>query len=135
MYNRAILIGRLTADPELKQTPGGVDVCSFRIAVNRPYQSKDGEKQADFFSIVAWRQTASFVSRYFHKGDPILVEGSIQTREYTDRNGARHTVFEVAADHAGFVAGRRDNAPNPAAASPGTGGDFEEITPDGDLPF
>ena len=78
MFNKAILIGRLVADPELRTTPNGISVCSFRIAVDRPYTPRDGsEKVADFIDIVAWRERAEFVCRYFSKGKPILVEGSI----------------------------------------------------------
>lgn len=76
MYNKAILIGRLTADPELKQTPNGVSVCSFSIACDRPFSSKSGEKQTDFINIVAWRQNAEFVSRYFSKGRLIGIDAS-----------------------------------------------------------
>ena len=81
MYNRAIILGRLTADPELKQTPSGVSVVSFSVAVDRRYSPKGGEKQVDFLAVVAWRQTAEFICRYFSKGNPILVEGEIQTRQ------------------------------------------------------
>ena len=81
MLNRAILMGRLVADPELRQTPNGISVCSFTIAIDRNY-AKDRERQADFIDIVAWRQSAEFVSRYFAKGKMIIVEGSIQTRLY-----------------------------------------------------
>ena len=85
MFNKAILIGRLTADPELKQTTAGTYLVNFRIAVDRRFKSQDGERKADFITIVCWRQQAEFVAKYFHKGDPIGVEGSIQTRDYEDR--------------------------------------------------
>ena len=87
MFNRAILIGRLTADPELKQTQNGISVCSFSIAVDRRYSGRDSERKTDFINITSWRQQAEFVCRYFHKGDVIGVEGSIQTRNYEDKNG------------------------------------------------
>lgn len=132
MYNRAILIGRLVADPELRTTPNGVSVCSFRIAVNRPY-SKDGGK-ADFIDIVAWRERAEFVCRYFSKGKPILVEGSIQTRNYEDKNGSKRTAVEVVADNVQFVGGKDDSAPKAKAADV-DGQDFTEIEDDSDLPF
>ena len=93
-------MGRLVADPELRQTPNGVSVCAFRIAVDRNYSGK--EKQADFIDIVAWRQSAEFVSNYFAKGKMIIVEGSIQTRKYEDRNGNKRTAVEVVADHVQF---------------------------------
>ena len=91
MFNKAILIGRLTADPELKQTTAGTYLVNFRIAVDRRFKSQDGERKADFITIVCWRQQAEFVAKYFHKGDPIGVEGSIQTRDYEDRQGNKRT--------------------------------------------
>lgn len=140
MYNRAILIGRLVADPELRTTPNGVSVCSFRIAVNRPY-SKDGGK-ADFIDIVAWRERAEFVCRYFSKGKPILVEGSIQTRQYTDKNNQKRTAVEVVADNVRFVEskGSGESSPAPKSADIGyasgpNGQDFTEIEDNSDLPF
>ena len=104
MLNRVVLMGRLVADPELRQTPNGVFVASFKIAVDRNYQSKDtGERQADFISCVAWRQTGEFISRYFQKGRMIALEGSLQTRNYEDKTGARKTAYEVIVDQAYFA--------------------------------
>ena len=102
MYNRAILIGRLTADPEMRTTPNGINVASFRIAVDRPF-SKGAERKADFITITCWRQQAEFVCRYFSKGRAIGVEGSIQTRDYTDRDGNKRNTFEIVADRVFFV--------------------------------
>lgn len=102
MINRVILMGRLVADPELRQTPNGVSVCAFRIAVNRNFVGKDGKQQADFIDIVAWRQSAEFVSKYFSKGKMIIAEGSIQTRNYEDKNGSKRTAVEVVADNVQF---------------------------------
>jgi single-strand DNA-binding protein len=140
MYNKSILIGRMVADPELRTTPNGVSVCSFRIAVNRPY-SKDGGK-ADFIDIVAWRERAEFVCRYFSKGKPILVEGSIQTRNYEDKNGSKRTAVEVVADNCRFVEskGSGESSPAPKSADIGyasgpNGQDFTEIEDNSDLPF
>ena len=93
MFNRAILIGRLTADPELKQTQSGISVCSFSIAVDRRFSGRDSERKTDFINITSWRQQAEFVCRYFHKGDVIGVEGSIQTRNYEDKNGNKRTAY------------------------------------------
>lgn len=131
MYNRAILIGRLTADPELKTTPNGVNVCSFRLAVDRPYK-KDGERKADFITMVAWRQQAEFVCRYFGKGKPIGVEGSIQTREYTDKDGNKRVAVEVVADRVFFVEskGRNDESAPPSGQD-----DYTVLDDDNDLPF
>jgi len=160
VYNKAILIGRLVADPELRQTPNGISVCTFRIAVDRAYQSKGAERQADFIDIVAWRTQAEFVSRYFGKGKLILIEGSIQVRNYTDKNDQKRTAVEVVAENVRFVGSKSENeggggnsrpsgdfgAPPPArgtegalaappAYSSGSADDFAEIEDDGDLPF
>ena len=106
MFNLVILTGRLTADPELKTTPNGVSVCSFSIAVERRH--KQGEdRQADFINIVAWRGSAEFVSKYFHKGSMIGIEGAIQTRRYQDKDGNNRTAFEVVANNVHFVEPKR----------------------------
>ena len=98
-FNKVILIGNLVADPELKKTPSGVSVTSFRIAVGRRFAGKDGEApQADFIDIVAWRSTAEFITQYFTKGKPILVCGSIQSRNWTDQNGQKRYTVEVVAE-------------------------------------
>ena len=111
MINKVILMGRLTADPELRQTPSGVSVCRFRIAVNRPYADKQtGERQTDFINIVAWRASADFVARYFSKGKMIIVEGSLRNNDYTDQNGVKHYSMEVMADNVTF--GESKNASN-----------------------
>ena len=99
MVNSVILVGRLVADPELKYTPNGIAVCSFRIAVNRRFKNENGEREADFFTIVAWRQTAEFVANYMSKGRLIAVEGRLQSRSWTDQNGQRRSVVEVSADN------------------------------------
>jgi single-strand DNA-binding protein len=106
MFNLAVLTGRLTADPELKTTPNGVSVTSFSIAVERPHR-KDQERQTDFINIVAWRGSAEFVCKYFHKGSMIGIEGSIQTRRYQDRDGNNRTAFEVVANNVQFVESKR----------------------------
>lgn len=140
-FNKVILIGNLTADPELKQTTSGISVCSFNIAVNRKF-AKDGEQSCDFIAVQAWRQTAEFVSRYFTKGKPILVCGQLQTRSWTDKQGNKRVSTEVVADEVSFV-GSNDNASEsksapttytPSAYSPSQS-QFEEVPNDGDLPF
>ena len=104
MLNRVVLMGRMAADPELKQTPNGVSVATFRLAVERNYQPKDSnERLCDFISCVAWRQTGEFITRYFSKGSMIAIEGSIQTRQYQDKNGNKRTAVEVIADQAYFA--------------------------------
>ncbi len=102
--NKVILMGRLTADPELRQTPSGVNTCQITVAVNRSYTSQDGERPTDFITVVAWRQTAEFISRYFSKGKLILVEGELRTRNYDDKRypDVRHYVTEVYADNVSF---------------------------------
>lgn len=139
MFNIVILTGRLTADPELKTTTSNLPVTSFSIAVNRRYRA--GEEQTDFINIVAWRQTAEFICKYFKKGSLIGIEGSIQTRKYVDRNGNNRVAFEVVANNAQFVESKRDSAgAAPASAEPASfsnadAGDFTEIGGDDDLPF
>lgn len=152
MFNKAILIGRLTADPELKQTQSGISVCSFSIAVDRRFSGRDSERKTDFINITSWRQQAEFVCRYFHKGDVIGVEGSIQTRNYEDKNGNKRTATEIVTDNVFFTGAKSGNSGNsgssygenagyaPAApAQPaytsGAAGDFEEVEGDNDLPF
>ena len=114
--NKVILMGRLTRDPELKTTPNGVNVCSFGIAVDRRYQTKGEEKKADFFNIVAWRQAGEFVSRYFKKGNMILVEGELQTRQYTNKDGINVTVTEIIAEHLSFT-GEKISESSPATTA------------------
>ena len=148
MLNRVVLMGRLTANPELKQTTGGVSVVSFSIACDRNFADKSGNRACDFINIVAWRSTAEFVCKYFSKGRMIALEGSIQTRNYEDKQGNKRTAFEVVADQVFFADSKQ--ADRPAAASfptpdtfqePAKGqsfsvGDFEEIdADDGELPF
>lgn len=105
MLNKVIIMGRLTADPELRQTPSGVSTCQFTVAVERNFTPQGGERQSDFITVVAWRQTAEFVSRYFAKGRMICVEGNLRTRTYDDKRypEVRHYVTEVYADNVYFT--------------------------------
>lgn len=122
MYNKVILLGRLTKAPELKTTPAGVPVLSFSIACDRRYQAKGEERKADFFNCVAWRNEAEFISRYFSKGNPILVEGELQNRQYKDNDGIIRYVTEVIVDRATFTGSKvtssesSDNATTTATA-------------------
>jgi single-strand DNA-binding protein len=118
--NKVILIGRLTKDPEVKNTASQVTVCRFTIAVDRRFKDNNGQRQADFISCVAWRQTASFISSYFHKGSKIAVVGSIQTRTYDDNSGQKRYVTEVVVDEAEFAdsANSTGNGNNNAGARP-----------------
>lgn len=101
MYNRVILMGRLTRDPELKTTQSGIAMCRFSVAVDRQY-SKGEEKQADFFDVTVWRNTAEFVSKYFTKGKMIHIEGRLQNNNYTDQNGVKHYSTAIIADNVAF---------------------------------
>lgn len=142
MFNLVVLTGRLTADPELKTTNSGLSVTSFSVAVDRRYKSGE-ERQTDFINIVAWRQQAEFVAKYFKKGNLIGIEGSIQTRKYTDKNGNNRTAFEVVANNVQFVESKRDAAASgndnaPAASFSNAGAnDFADLgdISDDDLPF
>lgn len=137
--NLVVLTGRLTADAELKTTPNGVSVCSFDIAVNSGYGDN---KQTDFIKIVAWRSTAEFISKYFKKGSMIGIEGAIQTRKYTDKNGNNRTAFEVVAKNAHFLESKKDkdvnidtDEPTPSFTNNGNNfADMGEVGAD-DLPF
>ena len=151
MLNKVIIMGRLVKDPELRRTQSGTAVTSFRIAVDRDFKSQDGSKQADFFDVVAWRNTAEFVSKYFAKGRMAVVEGRLQTRDWTDRDGGKRVATEIVADNIYFGDSKRDGAGEyggaPAYSAPMGGrsayaapmdnhSDFAEIgEEDGELPF
>ena len=153
-FNKVILIGNLVADPEIRQTQSGISVCRFTIAVNRRFarpaaqEAQNGQQQtADFITVVAWRQSAEFVARYFKKGRPILVCGQLQSRSWTDQQNNRHYSTEVVADEVSFVESKSDApaaggnntqyVPDSYGAPAYTGGaaSFEEIPDDGNLPF
>lgn len=118
MYNKAILMGRICNDLEIKSTQSGAAVLSFRIAVDRNYQVKGEEKKTDFFNIVAWRNNADFISRFFSKGRMILVEGELQTRQYTDKNGSTQTVVELIVDNVHFTGEPKPNSSGNAPPPP-----------------
>lgn len=145
MINMVALMGRLTYEPELRKTPSDVSVIRFQVACDRSYQRAGAERQADFIDCVAWRQTAEFISRYFHKGSMIAVEGTIQTSNYTDKNGNNRKQIEVLANNVSFCGSKSEsgnaaptggyNEPAPSYAS-ADNSDFEEIVDDDDdLPF
>lgn len=158
--NKVLLVGRLTADPELRQTQSGVSTCRFNVAVDRKFADKaTGERQADFVSCVAWRQTAEFVTKYFNKGSMIGLEGTLHTDKYTDRNhpDVTHYTTDVYVDNVEFVGSKKDNggssytqpaqqtvpqttpsqqpAQDNSNMSYGSLSEFEEILSDGDVPF
>ena len=129
--NKVMLMGRLTATPELKQTQSGNSVVSFCMAVDRRFQGQDGKREADFINCVAWRKTAEFVAKYFGKGRMIAVTGSIQTRRYTDRDGKDRTATEIIADEVYFCGDKQTETTQTADYS----GGFEEYKSDDELPF
>lgn len=146
MLNKVILQGRLVAAPELRRTQSGAAVAAFRIACDRDYAGKDGRREADFLPCVAWRHSAEFVSRYFGKGDMILLEGRLQVREYTDRDGVRRYVTEVMVSQVNFCGGRNSGGSSVESSgySSSRNGaepvtmpqEFEELADDeGELPF
>nr|DAY82453.1 MAG TPA: Single strand binding protein [Caudoviricetes sp.] len=120
--NKIILMGRICSDVELKTTPNGTNVCTFRIAVDRRFQQSGEERKTDFFNVVAWRTTGEFVNRYFGKGRMILIEGEMQTRQYTDKSGKQSTWYEVNAERVSFTGEKSGNAPatDTAPAAPPT---------------
>ena len=140
MLNCAIIMGRLTADPELRTTGNGTSVTSFSVAVDRAYARQGEERQTDFINVVAWRQTAEFVSRYFRKGSMIAVQGSIQTRNYEDRNGNKRTAVEVIADKVSFCGSKAESGNNSPVDAQANASDYTAINTndsgeDDDLPF
>lgn len=147
MLNNVVLMGRLTADPELRQTASGIEVTSFTIAIDRGYVRQGEERQADFINCVAWRQTAKFISTYFRKGQMIAVTGSIQTRNYEDKNGSKRVATDVVVATASFCGSKSETGvanpqrdgvsySSPAASfSTAVASDFEELQGDDDLPF
>ncbi|QEY33858.1 single-stranded DNA-binding protein [Caproiciproducens galactitolivorans] len=139
MLNVAILMGRLVADPELRHTPNDVSVTSFTLAVERSYVKSGTDRQADFIDVVAWRSTADFVCKYFRKGQLVAVQGSIQTRTYTDNNGNKRKAFEIVADHVHFADSKKNECNNNLYSKPQDTVEnpdgFEELPDDEDLPF
>ncbi len=153
MLNQVALMGRLTADPELRHTPSNISVTTFTLAVNRSYVKQGAERQTDFIDVVAWRNTADFICRYFKKGQMMAVDGSIQTRTYTDKEGKNRKAFEVLANNVYFTESRGTGSGGGAAGgsyetqleppplmpetsfSSGDNDDFAVISDDDDLPF
>jgi single-strand DNA-binding protein len=140
--NKIYLIGNLTRDPELVETPSGVQRCRFAIAVNRNYRSPDGERQTDFFNCVAWRAQAENIARYTKKGNKICVIGSLEMREYEDNTGVRRTAVEVQVQDFEFLTPKTDEngfdtaEPAPrATAAPKRKPQLQPMDDDGDIPF
>lgn len=133
MLNHVTVMGRLTADPELRHTSGELPVASFRLAVDRDFKDKEtGEKKADFFSVTCWRQTAEFAARYLAKGRQAVVSGRLQVRDYTDREGHKRSVTEIVADNVYFADSRPEGTERKAPAPEG----FTELEDDDEgIPF
>lgn len=143
-FNKVILGGRLTADPELKQTTSGIPMVSFTVAVNRSFASKDQQRETDFFNVTAWRTRAEFVAKFFKKGSAICIVGAIQNHQYTDQQGQKRTFTDIVADEVMFVDSRGDNpaysTSNPADTfvpnfADNDSAKFKEVKGDEDLPF
>ena len=135
MLNKIIIMGRLVRDPELRHTGNGTAVASFSLAVDRDFKSQSGEKETDFVDIVAWRSTADFVSKFFTKGRMAVVEGRLQIRDWTDKDGGKRRSAEVVAEHVYFGDSKRSESDT--ASAPPASEDFREISEDeeGELPF
>ena len=118
--NKVIMMGRIANELELKTTPNGVTVCTFRLAVDRNYQKKGEEKATDFFNVIAWRATAEFIVKWFAKGKMLLIEGEMQTQQYTDKNGNSATWYEMVAEKVYFTGEKNDTAVHTASAPPTT---------------
>ena len=144
MINSVIIMGRLTYDPELRTTPNGISVVRFQVACDRNFSRSGEDKKTDFIDVTAWRQTAEFVSRYFRKGSMIAVEGSIQTENFTDKDGNKRKSVQVVANNVSFCGSKAESGTtsNPVFSQPAPSyasadnSDFEEISDDDDdLPF
>lgn len=133
MINSVVIMGRLTYEPELRATPSGISVVRFQVAVDRSYQKAGEERKTDFIDCTAWRQTAEFVCKYFHKGSMIAVEGSLQTDNYTDQNGEKRKSVQLVASQVSFCGSKAENGTQTAAPAPDA--EFEPIGGDDDLPF
>ena len=137
MLNKIIIMGRLVRDPELRRTQSGTAVTSFRLAVDRDYKAEDGSKQADFFDVVAWRNTAEFVSKYFAKGRMAVVDGRLQSRPWTDKDGNKRVSIEIMADSVYFGDSKRSELDAADGPPPGWDQEPRELPDEekGDLPF
>ena len=139
MLNRITITGRLTHDPELRTTQSGISVTSFSIACQRDFKNANNDRETDFFNVTAWRATAEFITQYFSKGSLITVDGRLESRKYTDKDGNNRVAIEIKADNVYFGESKKDS--QPSAAPAGNGGDFVpdfsavEDGEDDDLPF
>ena len=134
MLNKIVIQGRLTKDPELRRTQSGTAVASATVAVDRDFKNQDGSRDTDFIPIVAWKGTGEMLAKYFSKGRMIVVEGRLQLRDWTDKDGNKRRTAEIVANSVYFGDSKRDGGDNPGYA-PDPSGDFAEVADDGDLPF
>lgn len=134
-FNKVIIGGRLTADPELKQTQTGASVATFSVAVNRKYSTGAAKQESNFFHITAWGQTAEHVSRYFHKGSSICIVGTLQNSTWTDQNNQKHYKTDIVADEVMFVDSKSDSEPAQPSFKQPIVPKFETLPQDADLPF
>ncbi len=132
--NKIILIGNIVRDPELSTTPNGIEKCNFTVACTRRIANKDGQRETDFFNCTAWRKTAAFIARYFHKGEKIAVEGSMQCRKYTAQDGTNRTAWDVQVDNAEFCTSRM-SAAQTVPDEPAQDDPFMDAADDSELPF
>ena len=142
MLNKIFIMGRLTRDPELRRTQNGTAVAGFALAVDRDFKNADGTKETDFIEVVAWRSSAEFVSKYFTKGRMAIVEGRLQIRDWTDKNGNKRRNAEVVADNVYFGDSKKEGDSSGGYKAAGKAvdvepeaGDFAEVEDDGDIPF
>ncbi len=133
--NKVILIGNLTRDPELTETPSGVKVCRFSLAVTRNYTGSDGERKTDFFNCVAWRGLGETVAKYSHKGNKISVSGSIELRNYEDNEGVKRTAVDIVAQDIEFLTPRQSDSNDGASERRGGRPALQEFDDDGDIPL
>ena len=134
MLNKIVIQGRLTKDPELRRTQSGTAVASATVAVDRDFKNQDGSRDTDFIPIVAWKGTGEMLAKYFSKGRMIVVEGRLQLRDWTDKDGNKRRTAEIVAGSVYFGDSKKDGGDNPGYA-PAPSGDFTEVEDDGDLPF
>ena len=141
MLNCCVIMGRLTADPELRTTANNLSVTTFTVAVDRGYARPGEEKQTDFIPVTAWKSTADFVTKYFRKGSMIAVQGALQTRKYEDKNGNKRTAFEIVASNVSFCGSKAESGngsaggPNASSYSNASSEDFSTVVEDDDFPF
>lgn len=138
MLNHIIIMGRVCNQIELKKTQSGVEVCSFKVACDRDFKSADGKKECDFIPVVAWRNNASFLAKYFGKGRMVVVDGKLQSRQWTDKNNNKRTEWEIQADNVYFADSKQSNGggqSNGVATQETDNNEFTEIDEEGDLPF